>query len=135
MAKLPPLQRLIADDFPDQTGWIGRLLRPVNVFFEQMTSALNRRLTINENFAGAIKEVELDGTYPVKVAWDFREKPISVLVGDIYRTDGASFSLSAAVQVQWTYNTQGQLQIDAVTGGLTIDADNKYKLMLECKTG
>lgn len=134
MSRVPPIQRLQLEDFPKQTEWIGRLLEPLNAFFERATSALNKNLTITDNFLGAIKTVEVNGTWPVKVAWELPQRPISVLVGQIVRSDNTSFTLTDAVQVQWSFNQNGQLQIDGVTG-VTPSSSTKYKLTLECKAG
>lgn len=132
MAAVPSIRRLLLEDFPDQAEWIEKLLQPVNQYMEQSAAAL-RALTINDNMSGAIKTVELDGTLPVKIAWS-GAKPVSVLVGNVYRSDSATFALTAAVQVQWEYDQSGSLSISAVTG-ITPSATVKYKLVLECKAG
>ncbi len=134
MSRIPPLSRLTSEEFKDQADWIERLLTPLNLFFERVTSALNKGLTVADNMAGAMKTVELNGTWPVKVAWELNLRPVSVLVGQVYRTDGASFVLANACQVQWQFNQSGQLQIDGVTG-ITPDSSNKFKVVLECKAG
>jgi hypothetical protein len=134
MAKIPPLQRLQAQDFPKQSDWIDKLLSPINSFFEKTVTNLNKNLTIADNFLGDFKTVELDGVWPVKLAWGLSARPISVLVGNVYRSDGNSFTLSTAVQVQWQFNQSGDLQIDGITG-ITPSSTTKYKVVLECKCG
>lgn len=134
MAKLPPLSRLTTEEFGDQASWIERLLSPINMFFERVVSALNKNLTIGDNFAGAIKTVELNGTWPLNVAWELPIRPMTVIVGQVYRSDNTSFTLTDAVQVQWTFNQAGQLQISGVTG-ITPSSTTKYKVVLECKCG
>lgn len=134
MSKLPPSQKLALEDFPEQAKWIDRLISPVNSFMERMTAVLNKGITINDNMAGSITTVELNGTWPVKVAWTLTQRPATVLVGQVYRTDGSSFTLTSAVQVQWQFNQSGQLQIDGVTG-ITPSSSAKYKVVLECKAG
>ena len=134
MARIPPLQRFSQEDFPDQNTWIDRLLQPLNAFFERITAVLNKGITVTDNMAGAMVTVELNGTWPVRVAWSLEQRPVSVLVGNVYRSDGASFTLTDAVQVQWQFNQAGQLQIDGVTG-ITPTSGTKYKVLLECKTG
>ena len=134
MARIPPLQRFSQEDFPDQNTWIDRLLQPLNAFFERITAVLNKGITVTDNMAGAMVTVELNGTWPVRVAWSLEQRPVSVLVGNVYRSDGASFTLTDAVQVQWQFNQAGQLQIDGVTG-ITPTSGTKYKVLLECNTG
>jgi hypothetical protein len=57
---------------------------------DDVNSALKQSLTINDNFMGKIMEVEVDGQYPIKIKWDLPVKPISVLVGNWYRKNGAA---------------------------------------------
>lgn len=129
MAKLAPVQRLTAEDFKEQAGWIERLIVPINVYFERTTSALNRALTINENFAGELRTVTIDGVFPLKLSWTVTARPTAVLVGQVERTDGTSFTLLTAVQLLWSYNQAGQLQIDGVVG-ITPTTTTKYNLRL-----
>lgn len=134
MAKLPPVQRFSMESFSTQSSWIGALIDPLNLFMEQVVGAFNRNLTIADNFAGTMLTVTLDGTFPYKLAWTLKQKPISVVVGNTTRTDGASFTLTSAVQVQWQYNQDGQFQIDGVVG-ITPTSTTKYNVLLEIKTG
>ena len=115
MARIPPLTRLQAEDFSSQSEWIEKLLGPLNRFMELTTNALNKQLTLEDNMAATIKTVELDGTFPVRVAWTLPGKPVSVLVGNIYRADGAPHTMTAPVGVQWSYNS-GVLSIDNAFG-------------------
>jgi hypothetical protein len=137
MSKIPPIRRISTEDFKEQAGWIENLLGPINSYFEQTTTALNRGLTINDNFAGEIRDVTIDGTYPLKLAWLLSARPRAVLVGAIARTTGASFTQGSALQVQWSFNQSGQLQIDGVVGSLTPapSAAAKYRITLVCLTG
>jgi hypothetical protein len=127
MASIPPLKRLSPEQFKDQSSWIQPLLTSINDFMERVVSALNKQLTVNENTTGAIKDVTLDGTFPVKLAWD-KPRPSVVLVGDVQGLD-STFSLSTAVQVQWSFNQSGQLQIDAVVG-ISPTATDRYSVTL-----
>ena len=132
MANIPAVRRLLLEDFPDQAEWIERLLQPINAYMEQSAAAL-KSLTITDNMLGSIRTVELDGTFPVKISWS-GPKPVSVLVGNTYRSDNTAFTLTDAVQVQWEYDQSGSLAIKAVTG-ITPSPTAKYKLVLECKAG
>ena len=134
MSKLPPSQKISQEDFPEQSKWIDRLIAPINSFMERLTAVLNKGITVNDNMSGAITTVELNGTWPVKIAWNLSQRPVSVLVGNVYLSSGSTFTLTDAVQVQWQFNQSGQLQIDGVTG-ITPSSTTKYKVVLECKTG
>ena len=137
MAKIPPIRRLSVEDFKEQAEWIERLITPINDYFERTTTALNRNLTIAENFAGDIRTVTIDGTYPLKLSWSLSARPTAVLVGGIARTTGASFTQTSALQVTWQFNQAGQLQIDSLLGTLNPapSASDKYRLTLVCLTG
>lgn len=135
MSTLPPIQRLVLEDFPtDERKWLGKLLQPVNQFFESVYSALNRNLSLADNLSADVRTVELDGQFPLKLAWTLKSKPAAVLVGDVYRTDGTTITLSAAVFVQWQFNQSSQLQIDGVVG-ITPSGTAKYKVSLVSFTG
>lgn len=114
MSRIPPLRRISAEDFKEQAAWIDRLIVPLNDFFERTTSALNRSLTINDNFAGEIRTVDIDGQFPLKLVWSLAARPTVVFVGNAYRSDGTAITTSP--QVRWSFNQSGQLQIDSMPG-------------------
>jgi len=135
MAKFGNLRKLTTEDFNGQE-WAQKLIVPFNMLIDAIQAALNRALTLGENMSAKLVEVEIDGTYPVKLAWDLPAKPVSVLVGDVYRSDGTDMTLTEAVFVQWSYNQNGQLQIDNAVGFPDPASPSvKYKLNLEVKTG
>lgn len=133
MAKIPQLQRLLAENFPNQ-AWIEPLIRNLNQFMDEVISGLNKELTIEDNMAAMIKVVEVDGVYPLKLAWNLTRRPISTVVGNVELSDGTPLTLTTAVQVQWSYNQAGQYQIDNVVG-ISPSTGTKYKLTLEIKAG
>lgn len=57
MAKLPVIKRVLREDIPDAPDWIGRLLYPMNLFFENVYNALNRDLTFSENIRSQTKTI------------------------------------------------------------------------------
>jgi len=59
MARIPPVNRITLEDFStEQRAWIGKLITPINTFFQQVTSALNGQLTFGENISGQSREME-----------------------------------------------------------------------------
>jgi hypothetical protein len=116
MARIPPLRRLVVEDFKDQAKWIEPLLSSINSFFETTTTALNKGLTLGENLAAEIRTVEVDGQFPIKLSWTLAAKPVSVVVGNAYRSDGTTHTHVGPISVQWSFNQAGQLQIDGVFG-------------------
>lgn len=134
MSKLPSIKQILPENFAT-LAWMPRLLAPLNQFFEETIRALNRQLTVNENMAGALLTVTLDGTYPLKITWPLpAARPVFVAVGAVSRTDGQAVTLTSAPAVQWSFNQAGQLQIDGVTG-ITPSPTARYVLTLLCLTG
>jgi len=93
MSKIPPIRRLSAEDFKEQADWIGKLLAPINDFMERTSSSLNQRLTVGDNMLGTVLTAQLDGQWPVRIAWTPKASPKTVLVGQWARSDGADKTL------------------------------------------
>jgi len=133
MSAVPQLRKLLTEDFPDQSEWIGKLIQPLNDHMEKVVRSFDKSLTMEENMSAQIIDVSVSGVYPVKIAWSLKRRPRTVIVGNVRRTDGTSFVLTNAVQVQWQFNQQGELQIDTVVG-VTPTASTKYTITIEVKT-
>lgn len=136
MARLQTLRKLRSEDFKDQNPWIQNLIIPLNSFMEATQAAQNHALTINENMLGQIVTITLDGTYPVKLPWGYKTRPVAVQKGNLTRSDGSSFTIMTAVDFQWSFNAAGQIQIDTVVG-LPVAASPaiKYLLTIICFGG
>ncbi len=135
MAALPPIRRLLIEDFPTQKSWISPLLLILNTFFESVVSAFNKNLTLVDNTTSDIKTVTLSGTLPVSVSWTKPAKPAAVLVGNVSLTSGADVTLSAALGITWSMSDDGKsLQVQTVFG-ITPSTTNKYVLTLICIQG
>lgn len=135
MAKLPRITRLLMENFSGQP-WMEPLVNTLNQFMDEVVSSLNKDLTLTDNMAAEIRTVEVNGTYPLKLAYTLSRRPVSVLVGDVKRSDGTTVTLTDAVFVQWSFNQAGQLQIDNVVGlSPAASSSIKYKLTLEVKAG
>lgn len=130
MAQKPSVKRIVSENLPSGKafGWLPSLVEPVNSFFDQVSRALNNRLTVSENFDGGIKAVTLDGTFPVKIAWD-RAKPQVVIVGNTQQISGTDTPPSAAVYIGWEYTQDQTIQINFVHG-ITPTETLQYKLTL-----
>ena len=119
MAKLPPISRIVKEDFPDEP-WAEKLLWPVNRFFESVVSALNRNLTFTENLAGEIKQISFTtqatvaDTWPIKFLPSTPSRPTDVWVTSLRRTDGAT--TTSATSIDWELASDGQVQINNIAG-------------------
>lgn len=128
MAAPPSIKRINIQELSSDDDLREVLVGQLNQALESIAYALTGQLTISENFRGAIKSVDLDGTYPVRVSWG-KGKPAAVLPGGIERTDLGAFTLSDGVSIRWSYTQGGQVSIDQVTG-ITASATTKYRLSL-----
>ena len=126
--KLAAGNKLKSEEYQDAGEWFPRLARFINVFLEQIYVLLSNRLTIKDNFDGQITEVVLDGTFPVKFAWNATSRPVAIIPGKLARVDGLDVSLAAAYSIDWSY-ADGSVSI-AATPGLTSSSANKYYLTL-----
>lgn len=56
----PPSKRVIAtDEIVNPPSWLEKVVTPVNAFIKGVSSALDRGLTLRENFAGEVRVIEI----------------------------------------------------------------------------
>jgi hypothetical protein len=131
MAILPPIKKLQAEDFPDQKGWIAKMLRPLNQFMETVYVAMNRGLTASENLDAQVATVQViegrvSATAPVVVPVTTTGRPRGVTVTSIEDLDGKT--VTATPGVLWSYYPdQKQIKITQVFG---ITNGGRYMLTL-----
>lgn len=125
--KIPPLKPLKNSQFPD-LGWFPRLSSPINSFMQEIINGLNKKLTFKENMDCEIKEVIIDGSYPVKTSWERDSKPTGLWMTNIRRVDGADTNLSEGITIEWSYSN-GVININNVVG-LSASATDKYTLTI-----
>ena len=102
--------------FPDQADWIQPLLDPLNTFMLEVVAGIHKKFTISENMDGEIKTLTVDGQYPKKMAWAQSQKPRVGIIGKVSRLDGSDVSLTSAISLVWSYNQQGEVQVDDIVG-------------------
>ncbi len=135
MSDLPPIRRLLVEDFATQKSWISPLLLIFNSFTEAVVNTLTSGVTVKDNTTGDILTMTLSGTLPVSVVWTKKLPPSVVVVGNISRLDGAAITLSAAVGITWGMSGDGKsLQVLSIVG-VTPSTTIKYKLTLLCFQG
>lgn len=150
MAKLPPIRRLLMQDFTSQSAWIGPLLQNVNNFAESVYNTLNQSLSITDNTTGALLPVVLtqlpSSTSPVQVPWRKPGIPQAVIIGNVQKrtvTPGNALATSgsvitAGVSLEWQYVTSDSgnyVQITNVVGIPTPTTKVTITLMLAVFTG
>lgn len=124
IANPPPLRRLYVEDFPDQKAWIGPLLQVLNEFMENVNFALNRQLTIGQNFLAQIKELDVVGGVPLNFATTVPGKVVGLWIVNAYEANNTSAVLTSALYTDWSQNNS-QIIINNVSG---LTAATKYKI-------
>lgn len=130
MANIPPLKRLSTEEFKDQSSWIGRLLSPLNDFFNHIAFAFNNQLTFKDNLFSEIREIDLNvlasGTYPYYFKCKFKSKPVGLWVCNAFEVAGTPSTLTTAVYIDWEY-VNGQIKVNNISG---LTASKRYKISL-----
>ncbi len=151
MTALPPIRRLLVDDFPTQKNWIGPLLLTFNSFTEAVVNSLSAGLSLIDNTTSDVKTVQLaniptptttgGATGPTVLKWTKAAPPVAVLVGNVVNLTGsptvanAGYVLTNAVQVQWSMDSTGKyLKIVGVVG-ITPTQASQFLLTLVCIQG
>jgi hypothetical protein len=130
--KLPSIKRITIEDLgqkakKDEPALI-KAIGFINTYIEQVYNALNKGLTIGDNFDGIVLDVTLDGVYPYRIRWERKTPPKAVWV--VY----SDTLPGAAVFCHWSFTADGQLSIDDVLGvAPTIAA--KVNIRLICLVG
>ncbi len=116
MAQLRP-QKLIIEAFKEQAQWIGSLLNPINLMFNDLILAFNNNLTISENFFQEIKEIKFKNqtqSFPLVFKTKFNSHPKGMTM--IYAYDNTtSLPTILPAQVSWDF-ANGSMKITSITG-------------------
>lgn len=135
MARLPRQNKILAEDFPDQKSWIPKLLLPLNGFFEDVISALNKNLTFKENMAGDILTATADGVYPIDLKWTNRAKPIAAWIGQCREISGTHTTITTALYLDWEMTPGGAFRINNIAGLSGETTTNKFEVTIIAITG
>jgi hypothetical protein len=131
MARIPPTKRLTIEDYKDQSSWIGRLIFPINDFFQYVSLALNKNLTIADNLAQELHTVQvtLAGTasdYPILFRTNLKTV-VGLHVINCYEIASSPSVITSAVYVSWQNTGTGQIQVNNITG---LTTGKKYSITL-----
>lgn len=127
--QLPPIKRLIVEDYPSQKSWIDRLLYPLNQFLTSISTGLQNGITFQENLLSQIQTVTLNNNtaeLPILFKWNFQVKPQGLLLVNIQDVSTTPQPFSSAVFPTWTYLDQSkQFRISSISG---LVANQRYTL-------
>lgn len=125
MGKLPSIKNLIIEDFPDQRGWIQKLIYPINSFMELVFLNLNKGLTFNENMLAFTKEVPFIGGSTASFKNLMKARPIGLWIVDARQADDYNAILSSALYADWAYNQNNEIVINNISG---LTSGKKYSI-------
>ena len=103
--KISQSNNLRAEDFPDQSAWIGRLFIILNSFITSVNQVIDQNIDFATNIKSVTKDYDVSSlTYPIKFQWAFPQAaPISLVICKAMK-DGVATNLLPA----WTYNASTQ---------------------------
>jgi hypothetical protein len=93
MAKISTTKKIVIEEFPKEVrSWVGKLIDPINRFFEQTYFALSKGITTADNLKAQRFDliIEVNQTFPMKVTWNLNERPTMLLIGQINEFNGVS---------------------------------------------
>lgn len=117
MAKLPILQQLNRQDFPEAPSWISRLLYPLQLFITSVVNALTNQLTYQDNFACVINTLTFvgaatDDANAFTFIWPYPRQPIELNM-HVTTADGTYPSIYPVVS--WNL-VNGSIAINGIQG-------------------
>jgi hypothetical protein len=133
MATAPKPTTLSREDYPEQAGWIDRLLRPLNAFMSEVSSTLSGRLTLGDNVMAQTEVVRVDtpatvaNAFPVYFAVKMSAKPRALVVARVEDLTTSSSTFSSAVFATWEPTNDNRVKLSLVSG---LSANTKYRFTL-----
>jgi hypothetical protein len=116
MAQIKP-QKFIVEAFKEQASWIGSLLTPLNLMFNDLSLAFNNQLTVADNLYQEIKEVKFKNeanNFPLRFRTKFNVYPKGMML--IYSYNNTLSAPAALVPaIDWTF-TNNEIVISSISG-------------------
>jgi len=119
MAKLPPINRIVKEDFQDEP-WAEKLLWPINRFMESVSSALNKNLTLQDNLQGQVKQLNFTtqavvaDTFPLFFTPTTPNRATDLWITSLRRVD--NLVITDAATADWGIASDGQISINYISG-------------------
>ena len=116
MAQIKP-QKFIVEAFKDQAGWIGSLLTPLNLMFNDLSLAFNNQMTVADNLYQEIKEVKFKNetnNFPLRFKTKFNVYPKGMMLIFAYNNT-LSAPAALAPAIDWTF-TNNEIVISSISG-------------------
>lgn len=117
MAKLPPVKRIIKEDFLE-VPWIGKLLQPLSDFMENVYFALNAKLTHKDNILSDIRTLDVTGgEFPMSFTVNLGagSKPGHLVVTKVTENTDNPAVITGAVFAHWDFQNN-KVRIRNISG-------------------
>lgn len=134
MATIPPLRRLVTEDYADAPSWLGKLFVQLNSFLSSVYNAFSNGLTQGQNMIAQIRpEVKVSGAPPAagtlvtKFPWTFQTKPVGCQIWqirDVSPSPIAPTRITTAITLDWEY-VAGYVNIIYIAG---LDPTRTYSI-------
>lgn len=115
--KLPVIQQLNRQDFPEAPAWISKVLYPIQLFFTIVYGALNKQLTLQDNLSCVIKQfsivagpLDTDNTFTFNC--DLKRLPVEL---NAFCTNADNNYAPVYPQVSWNF-INNQIVINGIKG-------------------
>lgn len=131
---VPNLRRIFTQDFAaEYKDFVAALSSSLNINLEVLYNALNRNITLGQNIACTIKDIDItvnaQGVPTSTVAFErANQLPIEgVTVLNVINLDNPTVYPTSQPYVAWTINQTGRVQVQYVS---SLVANNKYRLKI-----
>jgi hypothetical protein len=136
MASLPTIKRVQRTDLgANVPEWVDSLLSPINQFMEEIYSAFNRNLTIPENVAGQVFNINFKtlGNYQnnkefteIRVLSKIKSRAKVLIVGQCEKAGDPS-KKHDAIFITWYDNNDGTISIRYISG---LENNSEYNITI-----
>lgn len=131
--QLPPVRRLLVEDFKTEETWIGKLLYPLNQVFQALSTGLQNGITFQENIASQIQTVNFNyNTSELPIVFKlnkFSSTPIGIWIIKAKDTSTVPQALSGGVfPTDWEFDAvNNQIKINSISG---LVSEQQYQLTM-----
>lgn len=130
MGAVPPVKRLVRDDFPELAKAVGddtdKLFQTLNDFLQPASQALSKGLTFGDNFAAQIKELVVDHQYPQLFKSTVSGVPVGLWCVNAAEVASSPVPLAFPLGIDWEMSGDN-VKINYISG---LAASKKYRLTI-----
>lgn len=134
MSTVRATQRLTVEDFPEQKGWIGKLISPINDYITQSIKILNQGMIFADNVLG--KDHLFDFVYqsdaislPIGFLWTLGSQPRAlVIVSALEDEQPVNLSASWQITVDSQVRLVGIVKFTSAPAVALLSAGSRYKI-------